>query len=192
VLINGQFNVTKLDYDMLLLKQEPTSTLTFSSGGIINTNSIVFTTNYGGLNGAAISGVGVPNGTTITAGAGSATLTLSNNLTVQASGTYTITPVNYKKYRIVEFNSTQILVSVFNNFPIYDYDNEEVTLVTTQKVINQDGSISEPITGDIIVVDSAVERTIDQFSGDFLFLTVREPFAPSESQIITVKTVLTV
>jgi hypothetical protein len=193
VLINGEFNVTKLEYDMLLLKQEPTSNLIFSSGGLINTNSIVFTASSNtGLNGATISGQGIPTGTTIVSGAGSNTLILSNNLTSQASGVYTISPINYKKYRIVEFNSNQILVSVFNNFPIYDYDNEEVTLVTTKKVVNQDGSISEPVTEDVIKVNSAVERTIDQFSGDFLFLSVRESFAPSESQIITVKTVLNV
>lgn len=80
----------------------------------------------------------------------------------------------YKQYRIVEFTDTQILVSVFNNFSIAPGD----TLVTE--------------TGYNIQVTDVSERTIDQFSGDFLFLTVREPFAPSQDQIITVRTVLTI
>jgi len=85
-----------------------------------------------------------------------------------------LTPPNYKNYRIVEFTDTQILVSVFNNFSILPDD----TLVTPE--------------GYNIQVTAVQERTIDQFSGDFLFLTVREPFAPSEEQIITIRTVLTV
>lgn len=80
----------------------------------------------------------------------------------------------YKNYRIVEFNSTQILVSVFNNFTISPGD----VLLTPE--------------GYPVVADSVTERTIDQFSGDFLFLSVREPFAPSEEQIITIRTVLTI
>lgn len=80
----------------------------------------------------------------------------------------------YKQYRIVEFTDTQILVSVFNNFTVSPGD----TLVTE--------------TGYNIQVTDVSERTIDQFSGDFLFLTVREPFAPSQDQIITVRTVLTI
>lgn len=88
-------------------------------------------------------------------------------LLVQATG-------GYQAYRIVEYDATRILVSVFNNFPINPGD----TLVTPD--------------GYLIQVDTVAERTIDQFSGDFLFLTVREPFAPSEEQIITVRTVLTI
>lgn len=80
----------------------------------------------------------------------------------------------YKKYRIVEFTPTQILISVFNNFTINIGD----TLINEQ--------------GYTVGVTAVKERTIDQFSGDFLFLTVREPFAPSEEQIITVRTVLTI
>lgn len=80
----------------------------------------------------------------------------------------------YKQYRIVEFNDTQILISVFNNFTIVPGD----ILVTPE--------------GYTILVSDVKERTIDQFSGDFLFLTVRESFAPSEEQIITIRTVLTI
>jgi hypothetical protein len=95
---------------------------------------------------------------------------------------------NYKKYRIVEFTSTQILLSVFNNFTISAND----ILLTTSKIINPDGSISEPLNGNIIAVDTVSERTIDQFSGDMLFLTVRESFQPSEEQTISIRTVVTV
>ena len=90
-----------------------------------------------------------------------------DQLLVQANATY-------KQYRIVEYTDTQILISVFNNFTILPGD----TLVTPD--------------GYIVQVSDVSERTIDQFSGDFLFLTVREPFSPSEDQIITVRTVLTV
>ena len=90
-----------------------------------------------------------------------------DQLLVQANATY-------KQYRIVEFTDNQILISVFNNFTIQPGE----TLVTPE--------------GYIIIVTEVKERTIDQFSGDFLFLTVREPFAPSEEQIITIRTVLTI
>lgn len=90
-----------------------------------------------------------------------------DQLLVQANATY-------KQYRIVEYTDTQILISVFNNFTILPGD----TLVTPD--------------GYIVQISDVSERTIDQFSGDFLFLTVREPFSPSEDQIITVRTVLTV
>lgn len=80
----------------------------------------------------------------------------------------------YKNYRIVEFTDNQILVSVFNNFTINIGDT----------LVNE--------AGYTVQVTAVQERTIDQFSGDFLFLTVREPFAPSEEQIITVRTVLTI
>jgi hypothetical protein len=80
----------------------------------------------------------------------------------------------YKQYRIVEYTDTQILISVFNNFTILPGD----TLITPE--------------GYTIEVTNVEERTIDQFSGDFLFLTVREPFAPSDDQIVTIRTVLTV
>lgn len=80
----------------------------------------------------------------------------------------------YKHYRIVEFNSTEILISVFNNFSINIFS----TLVTPN--------------ADPIYVTNVEERTINQFSGDLLFLSVREPFAPSDEQIITVRTVVTI
>ena len=79
-------------------------------------------------------------------------------------------------------------MSVFNNFTINIGD----TLLTTSKVIDVDGNITEPVTSNTIEVSTVQERTIDQFSGEFLFLTVRESFAPSEEQLITVKTVLTI
>lgn len=80
----------------------------------------------------------------------------------------------YKHYRIVEFTDTQILVSVFNNFSINIFD----TMLTPE--------------GDEIYVTDMHERTIDQFSGELLFLSVREAFAPSDEQIITVRTVVTI
>lgn len=95
---------------------------------------------------------------------------------------------NYKKYRIVEFTSTQIVLSVFNNFSISPND----VLVITSKITNPDGSVSELPTGDVINVIAVAERTIDQFSGDMLFLTVRESFQPSQDQIISVRTIVTV
>ena len=80
----------------------------------------------------------------------------------------------YKKYRIVDFNDTQILLSVFNNFTINPGD----ILITE--------------TGYSITVESVQERTIDQFSGDLLFISVRESFEPKAEQIITLRTVITI
>jgi len=92
----------------------------------------------------------------------------------------------YKKYRIVDFTDTQILVSVFNNFTINIGD----TLTTDP---TNGGSITSPtIVAQNIIVTSVSERTIDQFSGDFLFFSVREPYSPTAEQIITVRTVLTI
>jgi len=80
----------------------------------------------------------------------------------------------FKNYRIVDFNETQILVSVFNNFPLFAGDQ----LVTE--------------TGYAFPVTDVKERTIDQFSGDLLFLSVREPFSPTSEQFITLRTVITI
>lgn len=80
----------------------------------------------------------------------------------------------YKNYRVVEFTDNQILLSVFNNF-----------------TINIGDTLKTP-NGDEIEVSYVKEREIDQFSGEFLFLSVREPFGPSEDQIITVKTIITI
>ena len=92
----------------------------------------------------------------------------------------------YKKYRIIDFTDTQILVSVFNNFTISIGD----TLVTDP---TNGGSIASPtVVAQNIIVTSVSERTIDQFSGDFLFFSVREPYSPTAEQIVTVKTVLTI
>lgn len=118
VLITGQFDKLKLEYDMLLLKQETTGP-------------------------------------------------------------------NYKKYRIVEFNDTQILLSVFNNFSINIGD------VMVTDPTNDGLNLNPTVPVSTITVESVSERTIDQFSGDFVFFSVREPYAPSDDQIITIKTTLT-
>lgn len=92
----------------------------------------------------------------------------------------------YKKYRVVDFNDTQILVSVFNNFTISIGD----TLVTDP---TNAGEIASPaVVASNIIVTSVSERTIDQFSGDFLMFSVREPYSPTSEQIITVRTTLTI
>jgi hypothetical protein len=92
----------------------------------------------------------------------------------------------YKKYRVVDFTDTQILLSVFNNFTVNIGD----TLVTDP---TEGGNIPNPtIVSQNIIITSVSERTIDQFSGDFLFFSVREPYSPTEEQIITVRTVLTI
>ena len=92
----------------------------------------------------------------------------------------------YKKYRVVDFTDTQILLSVFNNFTVNIGD----TLVTDP---TDAGLITSPtVVAQNIIVTSVSERTIDQFSGDFLFFSVREPYSPTAEQIITVRTVLTI
>ena len=92
----------------------------------------------------------------------------------------------YKKYRVVDFTDTQILLSVFNNFTVNIGD----TLVTDP---TDAGLITSPtVTSQNIIVTSVSERTIDQFSGDFLFFSVREPYSPTAEQIVTVRTVLTI
>ena len=99
---------------------------------------------------------------------------------------------NYKKYRVVDFNSTQILLSVFNDFSIEVGD----TLISDPFDINPVTGIAlipnptVPIT--TIAVTAVTNRTINPFSGDFLFVEVMEPFAPSAQQIVTVRTLLTV
>jgi len=95
-----------------------------------------------------------------------------------------LTKDEYKKYRIVEFTDTQILLSVFNNFTI------EVGDVLTTDPTNA-GRVSQPtVPVSNITVQSVTERTIDQFSGDFLFFSVRESYAPTSDQIITVRTIV--
>jgi len=95
-----------------------------------------------------------------------------------------LTKDEYKKYRIVEFTDTQILLSVFNNFTL------EVGDVLTTDPTNA-GRVSNPaIAASNITVQSVTERTIDQFSGDFLFFSVRESYAPTSDQIITVRTIV--
>lgn len=92
----------------------------------------------------------------------------------------------YKKYRIVDFTDTQILLSVFNNFTVSIGD----TLITDP---TDAGLITSPtVTSQNIIITSVSERTIDQFSGDFLFFSVREPYSPTAEQIVTVRTVLTI
>jgi hypothetical protein len=92
---------------------------------------------------------------------------------------------DYKKYRIVDFTDNQILLSVFNNFTISAGDQ----LITDPTNI---GTITNPTVNQIkFTVDKAYERTIDQFSGDFLFFSVREPYSASADQIVTVRTKIT-
>jgi hypothetical protein len=104
---------------------------------------------------------------------------------------------NYKKYRIVEFTDItdpdengkgdgQILLSVFNNFSIFEGD----VLVTDPS--NGGNVIDSPLDIQALVVSAVKERTIDQFSGDFLFFSVRESYAPTQEQIITLRTTLTI
>ena len=104
---------------------------------------------------------------------------------------------NYKKYRIVEFTDVtdpdengkgdgQILLSVFNNFSIFEGD----VLVTDPS--NGGNVIDSPLDIQALVVSAVKERTIDQFSGDFLFFSVRESYAPTQEQIITLRTTLTI
>jgi hypothetical protein len=90
----------------------------------------------------------------------------------------------YKKYRIVEFTDTQILLSVFNNFTI------DVGDVLTTDPTNAGLNTSPTVTSSTILVEAVTERTIDQFSGDFLFFSVRESYSPSADQIITVRTLV--
>ena len=91
---------------------------------------------------------------------------------------------NYKKYRIINFNDTQILLSVFNNFTI----NVGDIIVTDPTNGGLEANPTVPVS--TITVESVSERTIDQFSGDFVFFSVREPYAPSDDQIITIRTTL--
>jgi hypothetical protein len=93
---------------------------------------------------------------------------------------------DYKKYRIVDFTDTQILLSVFNDFTISNGDILRTDPTDLGTITNPSQT---PIT---IKVDSVTERTIDQFSGDFLFFSVREAYQPTAEQIITVKTILTI
>jgi hypothetical protein len=84
----------------------------------------------------------------------------------------------YKNYRVIDFEDNKILLSVFNNFTI---DVGDVLTV-----------MEGPNTGYSFSVSNVSERTIDQFSGDLLFLTVREPYSPTSEQIITLRTVITI
>ena len=94
----------------------------------------------------------------------------------------------YKKYRIVEFNDTQILLSVFNNFTLAPGDTLETDPTNLGTITDPD--LQKPQM--TITVRSVKERTIDQFSGDFLFFSVRESFAPTPEQIVTARTTLTI
>ena len=114
---------------------------------------------------------------------------------VLVTGTFDVTQLEYdmlllkdgyKKYRIVDFNDTQILVSVFNNFTINIGD----VLVTDPT--NEGAVTAPPVVAQNIIVTAVSERTIDQFSGDFLMFSVREAYAPTSEQIITVRTTLTI
>lgn len=174
VLISGVFDISKLDYDMLLVNGETDFTIsygdasTFSVGEMIvgsQSNAIAYVTKN-------------PAGTTLTVKGIVGNFIVGEIITGQDSGStanyVSKFSYDYKHYRVVEFNDTQILLSVFNNFNINIFD----TLVTPNS--------------DQIYVTDVTERTIDPFSGELLFLSVREPFAPSDDQIITVRTVVTI
>ena len=94
--------------------------------------------------------------------------------------------LDYKKYRIVEYNENQILLSVFNNFTIKEGD----ILRTDPSNIGRK-PVADRLPRTRIKVTQVSERTIDQFSGDFLFFSVRESYQPTEDQIITIRTTLT-
>ena len=89
----------------------------------------------------------------------------------------------YKKYRVIDYTDTQILLSVFNNFTI----NVGDTLTTDP---TNAGRQIPVVQAQDIIINGVTERTIDQFSGDFLFFSVREPYAPTTDQIITVRTIV--
>jgi hypothetical protein len=91
---------------------------------------------------------------------------------------------NYKKYRIVDYTDTQILLSVFNNFTINIGDR----LVTDPGNIGRNPT--NPIPSHTFTVTSVSERSIDQFSGDWLFFSVREPYNVTVDQVATLKTVI--
>lgn len=90
----------------------------------------------------------------------------------------------YKKYRIVEFTDTQILVSVFNNFTVVPGD----VLVTDPTNAGLNTNPTVPVSN--ILITAVSERTIDQFSGDFLMFSVRDPYSATNDQIVTVRTVI--
>jgi len=97
---------------------------------------------------------------------------------------------NYKKYRIIEINyiddyTGQILLSVFNNFTINVGDQLITDPTDIGHIINPTQTVIQ------FTVTAVYERTIDQFSGDFLFFTVREPYVSSAEQIVTVRTQIT-
>lgn len=94
--------------------------------------------------------------------------------------------LDYKKYRIVEYNENQILLSVFNNFTISKGD----VLRTDPSNIGR-VPLADRLPRTRIKITSVSERTIDQFSGDFLFFSVRESYAPTADQIVTIRTTLT-
>lgn len=102
-------------------------------------------------------------------------LKIKNDLLLQKDG--------YKNYRVVSFNNTQILLSVFNNFTI----NSNDLLTIAEEDTEGNNNIGYSFT-----VNKVTERTIDQFSGDLLFLTVREKFSPTAEQIFTLRTVITI
>jgi len=95
-----------------------------------------------------------------------------------------LTKDGYKKYRIVDYTDTQILLSVFNNFTI------DVGDVLTTDPTNDGRNIQPTTVTQNITVEAVSERTIDQFSGDFLFFSVRDAYAPTSDQIITVRTIV--
>lgn len=90
----------------------------------------------------------------------------------------------YKKYRVIDYDNQFILLSVFNNFEL--------------QVGDELGVDSPPETGlsqeSLLFTFKVAEitpRTVNQFSGDLLFLRVSEPFSEKD-QSVTVRTVITI
>ena len=123
------------------------------------------------------------SGCVLITGTFNATYFPQDKLLVNSSGT-NATDSNgeyYKKYRIVDTNTStnSILLSVFNNFTISAGD----ILIDPDDPTNNNKKIT---------VTSVKERTIDQFSGELLFISVRDKFKKNSDQFITVRTAITV
>jgi hypothetical protein len=89
----------------------------------------------------------------------------------------------YKKYRIIEISDTEVLLSVFNNFTL----NVGDVLITDPRP--EDGV--NPVSDYQFTISEVSERTVDQFSGDFLMLSVRESFESDELGNIKLRTIIT-
>lgn len=94
------------------------------------------------------------------------------------------TQYQYKKYRVIDFDDEFILLSVFNNFEI------EVGDVLGVDQPPETG-LSQEANLFTFAITEVTQRTVNQFSGDLLFLRVSEPFS-EQDQAVTVRTVITI